>query len=132
MAGISHVFTISRVAEMLGENEDWLQEISIEMDPEDGRLIVWGTGEQTITAFTDDARTWGVGLRHSSCEADEQSGAIRGGAGGAKGGGRGECEPAKHGPDTEPGNRVTGAERIRHVARTSRSAVKHPRWEPYA
>ncbi len=53
MAGISHVFTISRVAEMLGENEDWLQEISIEMDPEDGRLIVWGTGEQTITAFTD-------------------------------------------------------------------------------
>ena len=23
-------------------------------------------------------------------------------------------------------------ERIRHVARTSRSAVKHPRWEPYA
>ena len=53
MAGIGHVFTISRVAEMLGEDEDWLQEISIEMDPEDGRLIVWGTGEQTITAFTD-------------------------------------------------------------------------------
>jgi hypothetical protein len=53
MAGISHVFTISRVAEMLGENEDWLQEISIEMDPEDGRLTIWGTGEQTITAFTD-------------------------------------------------------------------------------
>ena len=53
MAAISHVFTISRVAEMLGENADWLQEISIEMDPEDGRLIVWGTGEQTITAFTD-------------------------------------------------------------------------------
>src|ERR1035437_9409695 len=25
------------------------------------------------------------------------------------GGGRGECEPAKHGPDSEPGNRVTGA-----------------------
>jgi hypothetical protein len=53
MAGIGHVFTIGRVAEMLGENEDWLQEISIEMDPEDGRLIVWGTGEQTITAFTE-------------------------------------------------------------------------------
>jgi hypothetical protein len=34
MAGISHVFTISRVAEMLGEDEDLLQEISIEMDPE--------------------------------------------------------------------------------------------------
>src|SRR5204863_4041660 len=59
-------------------------------------------------AVADDARTWGVRLRHSSWEADEQGGAIRCGAG-AKGGGRGECEPAKHGPGTEPGNRVTGA-----------------------
>ncbi len=53
MAAISQVFTISRVAEMLGEDEDWLQEISIEMDPEDGRLAVWAIGEETITAFTD-------------------------------------------------------------------------------
>ena len=42
-------------------------------------------------------------------EADEQGGAIRCGAGGAKGGGQGECAAAKHGPDTELGNRVTGA-----------------------
>src|SRR5258705_10251822 len=28
----------------------------------------------------------------------------------SKGGGRGECESAKHGPGTVPGNRVTGAE----------------------
>ena len=47
--------------------------------------------------------------RHSSWEADEQGGAIRCGAGGAKGGGRGECEPAKHAPDAESGKRVTGA-----------------------
>lgn len=53
MAAISHVFAISRVAEMLGEDEDWLQEISIEMDPEEGRLTVLGIGEETITAFTD-------------------------------------------------------------------------------
>jgi hypothetical protein len=53
MAAISHVFTISRVAKMLGEDEDWLHDISIEMDPEDGRLTVCGTGEETITAFTD-------------------------------------------------------------------------------
>jgi len=53
VAAISHVFTISRVAEMLGENEDWLRDISIEMDPEDRRITVWGTNEQTITAFTD-------------------------------------------------------------------------------
>lgn len=45
MAGISHVFTISRVAEMLGEDEDLLQEISIDMNPEDGRLSVLGPGE---------------------------------------------------------------------------------------
>ena len=52
MAGISHVFTISRVAEMLGEDEDMLQDISIEMDPEDGCLTVLGPGEEAITAFT--------------------------------------------------------------------------------
>ena len=40
MAAITHVFTISRVAKMLGEDEDWLNEISIELDPEDGRLTV--------------------------------------------------------------------------------------------
>jgi hypothetical protein len=40
MAGISYVFTIGRVAEMLGEDEEWLDEISIVLDPEDGRLDV--------------------------------------------------------------------------------------------
>src|SRR6476620_7232641 len=42
--------------------------------------------------------------------ADEQSRATGCGVGGAKGGGRGECESAKHGPGTVPGNRVKGAE----------------------
>ena len=60
-------------------------------------------------AVADDARTREVRLRHSSREADEQSGAIGRGAGGAKGGGRGEREPAKHAPGAEPGERVTGA-----------------------
>ena len=36
-------------------------------------------------------------------EADEQSGLDRHGTGGAKGGGQGKCEPAKHAPDSEPG-----------------------------
>ena len=49
-------------------------------------------------------------LRPDSCEANEQSRATGCGVGGAKGGGRGECESAKHGPGTGPGNRVTGAE----------------------
>jgi hypothetical protein len=53
MAGISHVFTITRVAQMLGEDENWLHEICTEMDPEDGRLTVLGPGEEATTAFTD-------------------------------------------------------------------------------
>jgi hypothetical protein len=53
MAGISYVFTITRVAEMLGEDEDWLHDVSIEMDPEDGRLTVLGPGEEATTAFTE-------------------------------------------------------------------------------
>jgi hypothetical protein len=52
MAGISYVFTISRVAEMLGEDEEWLDEISIVLDPEDGRLSVLGLGDESTTAFT--------------------------------------------------------------------------------
>ena len=52
MAGISYVFAISRVAEMLGEDEEWLDEISIVLDPEDGRLGVLGIGEEATTAFT--------------------------------------------------------------------------------
>ena len=38
-----------------------------------------------------------------------KAGATGCGAGGAKGGDQGECGPAKHAPDAEPGKRVTGA-----------------------
>ena len=38
-----------------------------------------------------------------------KAGCERCGAGGAKGGGQGERERAKHAPDTGPGARVTGA-----------------------
>lgn len=54
MAAPSSVFTISRVAEMLGEDEDWLQDIAQDMEPEDGCLIVWETGDQSTTAFTPE------------------------------------------------------------------------------
>src|SRR5216684_1640466 len=47
--------------------------------------------------------------RRSSCEAGEQGRAICCGVGGAKGGDRGECEPAQHGPGSVPAKRVTGA-----------------------
>ncbi len=33
---VHHVHTIARVAEMLGENEEWLWDVATEMDQEDG------------------------------------------------------------------------------------------------
>ena len=51
---VSHVFTLSHVAEMLGEDEEWLFEVAEEMDTEDGQLWVVGVGENGMMAFTDD------------------------------------------------------------------------------
>ena len=53
MAAIAAVFTIGHVARMLGEDEDWLHDLSIDMFPEDGRLYVYGIGEDGVTAFTE-------------------------------------------------------------------------------
>jgi hypothetical protein len=53
MAGIPYVFTISHVAKMLGEDEEWLGEISINMDPEEGCLWVIGVGVDGCPAFTE-------------------------------------------------------------------------------
>ena len=52
MAAPSAVFTIARVAEMLGEDEDWLWDVALEMDPEDGCLFVYGLNYETTMAFT--------------------------------------------------------------------------------
>ena len=51
---VSHVFTLSHVAEMLNEDEEWLFEVAEEMDTEDGQLWVVGVGEDGVMAFTDD------------------------------------------------------------------------------
>ncbi|MGE5793580.1 MAG: hypothetical protein ACM36B_12880 [Bacteroidota bacterium] len=53
MATITHVFTIARVAEMLGVDEDRLHEIAIEMEPEDGVMHVYSIDDDGIMAFTD-------------------------------------------------------------------------------
>src|SRR6202030_396380 len=80
-----------------------------------GRSQVWPGANAIWSALgrrgavANDERSWEVRLRHSSAEADEQSRATGCGAGGAKGGGQGECEPAKHAPGAAPGKRVTGA-----------------------
>jgi hypothetical protein len=52
MAGIPYVFTLARVAEMLGEDENWLHDLSLGMDPEDGYLWVYDVGEREMPAFT--------------------------------------------------------------------------------
>jgi len=54
VAAITAVFTISYVATLLGEDEDWLHDLSIGMEPEDGSLWVYGVGEDGVPAFTRD------------------------------------------------------------------------------
>jgi hypothetical protein len=53
MAAPSHVITISRVAEMLGEDEDLLWDLVDQLEPEDGRLWVHGVDDEQTIAFTD-------------------------------------------------------------------------------
>src|SRR6476659_10649711 len=51
---VSHVFTLSHVAAMLDEDEEWLFEVAEEMDTEDGQLWVVGVAEEGVMSFTDD------------------------------------------------------------------------------
>src|ERR1041384_4722091 len=53
---VHHVRTIARVAEMLGEDEDWLWDVANEMDQEDGLIWVYGPGDDGVMAFTDVAK----------------------------------------------------------------------------
>jgi hypothetical protein len=50
---VHHVHTIARVAAVLGEDEDWLREVAIEMDQEDGLIWVYGPDDDGGMAFTD-------------------------------------------------------------------------------
>jgi hypothetical protein len=50
---VHHVHTIARVAEMLGEDENWLWDVANEMDQEDGLIWVYGPGAESVMAFTD-------------------------------------------------------------------------------
>ena len=52
MAAPSSVSTIGRVAKMLGEDEDLLRDIAIDMEPEDGVLTVWDIDEMSTVALT--------------------------------------------------------------------------------
>ena len=54
MAAPSYVYTIARVARMLGQDETLLEDIALmNMDPEDGRITILDLNDDvSITAFT--------------------------------------------------------------------------------
>lgn len=52
MAAPAVAYTIARAAELLGEDEELLHEIAMELQPEDGCLWIIGTGDQETLAFT--------------------------------------------------------------------------------
>ncbi len=54
MAAPGAVFTIARVAEMLGEDEGWLWDVVLGMEPKDGCLFVYGVNDEGTMAFTRD------------------------------------------------------------------------------
>jgi hypothetical protein len=57
MAAISYAYTIRLVAEMLGESEDDIHELTISIEPEDGVFGVIdkfeGDNTASLTVFTD-------------------------------------------------------------------------------
>ena len=52
---VSHVRTIDRVAKELGEDVDFLFDVAIEMEPEDGVIWVQGLEDESVVAFTNFA-----------------------------------------------------------------------------
>jgi hypothetical protein len=60
----NHVHSTSRVAEMLGEDEDWLWDVATETDREDGLIWVYGPGDESLMAVTDLGIETLTGLIH--------------------------------------------------------------------
>ena len=52
VAAPAHAVTISRAAEILGEDETLLWDIATDMEPEDGRLWIYDTDDQQTIGFT--------------------------------------------------------------------------------
>jgi hypothetical protein len=50
---VSRVTTVERVAERLGESVDFIHDVALEMDAEDGVIWVYGIGDDGVLAFTD-------------------------------------------------------------------------------
>jgi hypothetical protein len=52
VAAPAHTVTISRAAEILGEDETLLWDMATDMEPQDGRLWIYDTDDQQTVAFT--------------------------------------------------------------------------------
>ena len=50
---VSHVRTIDRVAKELGEDVDFLFDVAMEMETEDGVIWVLSLDDESVLAFTD-------------------------------------------------------------------------------
>ena len=50
---VSHVRTIDRVAKELGEDVDFLSDVAMEMETEDGVIWVLSLDDESVIAFTD-------------------------------------------------------------------------------
>jgi hypothetical protein len=53
MAAPASAVTISRAAEILGEDDELLRDLATDMEPEDGCLWIRGTADQQTMTFTD-------------------------------------------------------------------------------
>jgi hypothetical protein len=53
MAAPASAVTITRAAELLGEDEELLSDLVDAIEPEDGCLWIHGTADQQTIAFTD-------------------------------------------------------------------------------
>ena len=49
---VHSVKTIDRVAAELGETVDWIFDLAIDMETEDGVIWVYGPGDDSVIAFT--------------------------------------------------------------------------------
>src|SRR5262249_7827449 len=65
--------------------------------------------EQGVRSTSPDSTAMKPANKAKEAHCGGVCGGERSGAGGAKGGGQGECAPAKHALDSKPGSRVTGA-----------------------
>jgi hypothetical protein len=50
---VSHVRTMDLVAKELGEEVDFLFDVALQMEPEDGAIWVQGLDDESVMAFTD-------------------------------------------------------------------------------